>query len=300
MKRYLVLIMLSLFCGGVMAQSVSDVRINEVLVKNVDNYEDDYGHRESWLELYNAGYSAVNVGGCYLEVSNGTDTIRYRIPKGDARTAIPPQGYLVFFCEGTGSKGTFHTNFRLENNNRIAFYDQSGRGKPISEIVYDVNAQLPDVSIGYMEVDDSLVLMQLEAITPHATNNTTDILPQHEKFRRVDPYGVGMTITAMAVVFTALLLLYIIFRQVGIGMHSAANKRSKAARGDVAATVSDGKPKREVVSGEVIAAISLAMQQYDNDLHDLESAVLTINRVGRTYSPWSSKIYGLTPTPNKK
>ena len=299
MKRYIVLIMFSLLCGTLAAQSVGDVRINEILVKNVDNFEDDYGHRESWIELYNTGYSSVNVGGCYLEVSNGVDTTRYRIPKGDTRTAIAPQGYLVFFCEGTGSKGTFHTNFRLEDNNRVAFYDQSGRGKPISEICYNVDEQLPDVSLGYLNVDGEPTLMSLQATTPDATNEIVEVLPKHEKFRRVDPSGAGMAITAMAVVFTALLVLYLIFRQVGIVMHSAANRRSKAVKGGEPVTT-EGKPKKEIVSGEVIAAISLAMQQYDNDLHDLESAVLTINRVGRIYSPWSSKIYGLTPTPNKK
>ncbi|HAH59495.1 MAG TPA: phage tail protein, partial [Bacteroidales bacterium] len=29
------------------------------------------------------------------------------------------------------------------------------------------------------------------------------------------------------------------------------------------------------------------------ELHDHEDAVLTIKKVARTYSPWSSKIYGL-------
>ena len=51
--------------------------------------------------------------------------------------------------------------------------------------------------------------------------------------------------------------------------------------------------------GEVIAAISLAMHELQNDVHDVEDTVLTITRVKRSYSPWSSKIYTLRETPKK-
>ena len=50
--------------------------------------------------------------------------------------------------------------------------------------------------------------------------------------------------------------------------------------------------------GEVFAAISLALHEH-NDMHDLEDTVLTITRVKRSYSPWSSKIYTLRETPKK-
>ncbi len=283
-------------CAASSAQSLKDVRINEILVKNVDNFEDDYGHRESWVELHNTGFSSANVGGCYLEASNGVDTVRYRIPKGDARTVIEPQGYLVFYCEGTGSKGTFHTNFRLDDNTRIAFYDQGGR-EPVSEIIYDLDEQLPDVSVGYLAGKDGPVFGTLTATTPNATNEIDEKVPQHEIFRRVDPSGMGMAVTAMSVVFSALIVLYFIFRQVGRTMQRIAER--KAQRAAVAESV-PAVDAGEVVSGEIIAAIAMAMRQYDDDLHDIESTVLTINRVGRTYSPWNSKIYGLTRLPERK
>jgi ABC-type cobalt transport system substrate-binding protein len=34
--------------------------------------------------------------------------------------------------------------------------------------------------------------------------------------------------------------------------------------------------------------------------HDVEETILTISRVKRSYSPWSSKIYTLRETPHKK
>ena len=50
-------------------------------------------------------------------------------------------------------------------------------------------------------------------------------------------------------------------------------------------------------TGEIDAAISMALHLYMNDLHDRESAILTISKVARTYSPWSSKIYGFRQYP---
>jgi len=41
------------------------------------------------------------------------------------------------------------------------------------------------------------------------------------------------------------------------------------------------------------AAIALALHLYYTDVHDVESAIITIKTVERRYSPWSSKIYGL-------
>jgi hypothetical protein len=53
------------------------------------------------------------------------------------------------------------------------------------------------------------------------------------------------------------------------------------------------------VSDEVSAVIGLALHLYKKQLSDYEKARLTIARVSRTYSPWSSKIYGLRQNPRK-
>ena len=51
--------------------------------------------------------------------------------------------------------------------------------------------------------------------------------------------------------------------------------------------------------GEIYAAISMAMHEIQNEVHDNEDTVLTITRVKRSYSPWSSKIYTLREIPRK-
>jgi hypothetical protein len=51
------------------------------------------------------------------------------------------------------------------------------------------------------------------------------------------------------------------------------------------------------LSGEVNAAIVMALYLYQNEIHDQEDPVITMTKVSRTYSPWSSKIYGLRKSP---
>jgi hypothetical protein len=51
------------------------------------------------------------------------------------------------------------------------------------------------------------------------------------------------------------------------------------------------------VEEETAAAIALAIHMYKTDLHDKESFTITLKKVSRIYSPWSSKIYTLRQNP---
>ena len=109
-----------------------------------------------------------------------------------------------------------------------------------------------------------------------------------ENFKENDSWGIGMTLTAMAVVFSGLFLLFIIFKQIG-KLSIAASKRN-------AAVIADNAGQE---SGEIFAAIGAALYEMSDDNHDIEHTVLTIRKVQRSYSPWSSKIYGLREVPKK-
>jgi len=52
-------------------------------------------------------------------------------------------------------------------------------------------------------------------------------------------------------------------------------------------------------SGEVYAAIAMALHEMNGDEHDYENTVLTIKSIDRSYSPWSSKIYTLREIPRR-
>ncbi len=113
-----------------------------------------------------------------------------------------------------------------------------------------------------------------------------------------DPYGMIVTLISVSVVLSALIVLALLIWGFSRVITSFERRQTEAFLKKAA---KNSKSKNEVVdeeiNGEVIAAISLAMRLYKADLHDKESEVITINSVARAYSPWSSKIHGLTSLP---
>ncbi|MBC7874512.1 MAG: hypothetical protein H7Y01_10975 [Ferruginibacter sp.] len=44
---------------------------------------------------------------------------------------------------------------------------------------------------------------------------------------------------------------------------------------------------------ETAAVIALAIQMYINQVREYENSIITIQKIMKPYSPWSSKIYGM-------
>lgn len=114
-----------------------------------------------------------------------------------------------------------------------------------------------------------------------------------EQIKETDPYGLGMVIIAMGTVFLSLAFLYLIFKYLGRAYNIDIKKRILIRKGKF----EEAEQLKEITSGEVNVAIALAIHLYTSQLHDIESSKLTIQRVAKTYSPWSSKIYGLRKDP---
>jgi Na+-transporting methylmalonyl-CoA/oxaloacetate decarboxylase gamma subunit len=110
-----------------------------------------------------------------------------------------------------------------------------------------------------------------------------------DKFSQIDPWGIGMTFIGLSVVFLSLLLLYLLFYNITKILNQKFLSKKKEEKKEVVVSYN--------TQDEIIAAIGLALHLHFSELHDKESAVLTINKVARTYSPWSSKIYGLRQFP---
>lgn len=283
--------------AGISAQSIKEVRINEIQVHNTNGFQDEYGQRSGWIELHNAGYGKVNITGCKLKVKGK----EYQIPKGDPKTVIPTQGFTLFFAGGTPNKGTFHTSFTLLDTDFIELYDTDG--KLIDRFEFNPQDMVEDISYGWFEDDDGVEKLRLlPATTPGGDNNTEEKISRAEHFRRADPRGIVLTMTSIAVVTIALVLLFFIFKYMGkfhVNTAKRIGEKIKTEKKPTLVQAADGK-KHEVVTNDELAAIAIALYKYAENLHDIEDAVLTINRVAKAYSPWSSKIYGLTQIPNKK
>ena len=277
--------------------------LNEVLIENQTNFQDDYGIQSAWIEVFNKAYSSANLAGYYLKVSNHPgDTASYFIPKGDVLTIVKPRQHALFWADGQPNRGTFHTNFVLDGSTDtwIGLYD-SGR-KLVDQINIPANTLKADQS--YARVDDAADEWEVKGgsedkyVTPSTNNQTRDGNPKMEKFQQHDSIGIGMAITAMSVVFFGLILLYICFRAIGKLAVSLRRKNAMEAK-DITCKQEAKEKKLGEAPGEVFAAIAMAMHEMQSDVHDVEDTVLTITRVKRSYSPWSSKIYTLRETPKK-
>lgn len=293
-KIGVLLLLLTLFTWGAHAQLTTSVKINEVLVINEDNFVDDYGKRHPWIELFNNSAGTVDLRGCFL-TNDKNNPKKYMIPKGDVLTKIPPRQHTLFWADNEPTRGTFHVNFTLDptQENYLALYDSDGTTL-IDEITIPAG-QKADVSYG-LDYDGTGTWAVLTKVTPSTNNVTLDTNEKIENFQKNDSWGIGMTVTAMAVVFLGLIVLYLVFKQIGNAAINASKRNAQKAAAAGGTTVSANAGQE---SGEIFAAIATALYEMSDDNHDIENTVLTIRKVQRRYSPWSSKIYSLRQTPRK-
>jgi Na+-transporting methylmalonyl-CoA/oxaloacetate decarboxylase gamma subunit len=106
----------------------------------------------------------------------------------------------------------------------------------------------------------------------------------------LEPVTWTIVVVGIGIVFLALLLVYLFFRYV---LTFILNFRFRSFARKKGIDPTEVQTARTIQSGEVNAAIAMALYQYFNELHDIESGVITIRRVSRNYSPWSSKLYNM-------
>jgi len=99
--------------------------------------------------------------------------------------------------------------------------------------------------------------------------------------------GVFISIVGMSVVFSALIILATVFFYIPKIMQFVTKQRLKKEGKPVLANLNID------VTVEENAVIGAALYMYFNEIHDDESHEITIKKIMKTYSPWSSKIYSM-------
>ena len=275
------------------------------MVVNDSSVVDDFGQHHAWVELYNSTFAPLEISSVFL-TNDRDNNKKYPVPLGDINTEIPARQHVLFWADGQPNKGTFHLNFTFTpgEDNYLAIYDANGLSL-IDEIVVPGNllpgqsyARKADGEGGINNPEDWEVRDGSEAkyITPSSNNIIKSTNNKVDSFAENDPHGFAMAVMAMCIVFSALLVLSICFYIISrIGASVSRSRKIKALSSDDE-ELADHHHEQD--SGEVIAAISAALSEH-LDAHDRESTVLTINKVRRAYSPWSSKIYNLRELPRK-
>ena len=298
--KLLGLLTLLLFYTTGFAQGAYSFKINEV-------------EHSAWIEIANTSFGTNDLRNCYITNSRNAlnkqlsvpERIKMMtlIPSGDGRTNLKAKQCLIFFADSCNNKGTTHLGFGLKKGkaNFIALFD--GNGKTLLDSL-TIPADLgtdeafartinpTDNSFSFVKIAGSL-------ITPGRSN---DINAAHKdkiaEFKEKDPYGIGMSVMGMGLVFTSLILLYIFFRIFGriVASLERVNRfkaivtmREQAHKATI--IVKHGLDSKGVDKEIYAAVIAMALSEFEEEVHDIESGKITIQKKS---TAWNSPSYGLS------
>ncbi len=288
-----------------MAQMDASIKLNEVMTTNETSLVDEYGARNAWVEIANISHSTYNIRGMYLTTDRSVLDKKMsvpervsrmsQIPNGDVRTNLSARQLIVFQLDSKPAQGSLHLTTPVDAS------------KPLWVGLYNGNAtQLIDsVTVPVMEANQSFArianngtaadweVKSADRVTPGIQNQINVSESKVEQFKREDPYGFGMALMAMGIVFFCLALLWIFFTLFGMFMrHQEMAKKvvnqqpikpiTKTVEktmevGHKTGVILQGGLKTKGIDREVyMAVIGMALQQYRDDVHDVESGIITI------------------------
>lgn len=115
--------------------------INELMADNDKAVQSIFGGYPDWIELFNSGNSAIDLGGMYL--TDDLAKLKWRFPNG---TIIEPNSYLLVWADADIGRSSLQVNFNLlANGGVIGLFASDGKSL-IDLILYE--KQIRDVSYG--------------------------------------------------------------------------------------------------------------------------------------------------------
>lgn len=302
---YMRLLLASLALLGattVSGQGAGNIVINEVMTANTGSIEDEYGHREAWVELANTSFSTYNVRGMYLATNRGvlSDTLDAPqriammsvIPNGDDRTNMGARHYLLLFCNSNPAQGKLHLSLPVDSTGTVfvALYNANG-----VDLIDSVTVPVLSTDESYARINGQWTVCRAGEATP-GHDNTVQVNTAKGKigqFKDNDPHGFAMALMAMGIVFLCLALLWLFFTVFGMVMRHIETAKKVANTQPIkpitktvetAAEIGhktsnilqEGLDKRGIDMEVYMAVIGMALRQYEDDVHDVESGVITI------------------------
>ncbi|MHC4169236.1 MAG: lamin tail domain-containing protein [Planctomycetota bacterium] len=148
--------------------------INEIMAGNDGSIRDQRGDADDWIEIYNYGDAAVDMGGFYL-TDDLSEPDAWRVPGNDPTlTTVPARGYLLIWADGEPGEGTLHAGFKLDaDGEQVGLY--SAGGSLIDSLTFGPQ----DTDESYGRVPDGAEKWRLiDTPTPAASNTggTVDVV----------------------------------------------------------------------------------------------------------------------------
>lgn len=284
-------------------QIEKSIKLNEVMTDNTASLQDEYGRCEAWVEIANVSYTTYNIRGMYLttdrSVLDPAMSVPERIkrmsiiPNGEPRTSLGARQHLLLFCNSKPTQGALHLNAKITPGKPtwIALYNGNA-----TELLDSVTVPVLEPNQSYARFKDGASLWQVkpaDAVTPGISNYIQVSETKVAKLKREDPHGFGISILAMGIVFSCLAMLFIFFSLFGLLMRhrSAAKKvaevqplkagvktveKAMEIGNKTSVILQDGLKSKGIDKEIYIAVIAMAIKQYQNNVHDVESGVITI------------------------
>jgi Na+-transporting methylmalonyl-CoA/oxaloacetate decarboxylase gamma subunit len=300
----------------VFGQGAKNIRINEVLTNNTASIQDEFGNREAWIELENTSFTTYNVRGMYFTTDRSVldpqmsvpERIKRMsvIPSGDTRTQIGGRQHLVFFCNSNPAQGKLHLSLHVPMSEPlwIAFYNGNA-----TELIDSVSVPALTADQSYARQNaKSWSIKRAENVTPGIENFIKTDETKDAKLKREDPHGFGITLLAMGIVFFCLAVLFVFFWLFGLLMRHIETAKKVANQQPIKPITKTVEKTMEVghktgvilqeglktkgIDREVyMAVIGMALKQYEDDVHDVESGVITIKTKS---SSWNDEFLQMT------
>lgn len=136
--------------------------INEFMADNAGTIQDpdDPGQYPDWIEIYNYGATAVNIGGMYLTDDLAIPNMSQIPTDSPAQTTIAPGRYLLIWADGEPLQGPLHVDFKLgASGEEVGLFDANGNlidGKTFGSQTADESyGRLPDGGSGWQKFDNA-------------------------------------------------------------------------------------------------------------------------------------------------
>ena len=296
-------------------QGAKNIVINEVLTNNTASIEDEFGKREAWVELENTSFTTYNIRGMYLttdrSVLNPDMSVPERIkrmsiiPGGDARTSLGGRQHVVFFGNSNPARGKLHLSLTIPMSEPVWVALYNGNAVELIDSV-TVPALAADQS--YARQGKTWAVKAAQNVTPGIENFIKTDETKDAKLKREDPYGIGITLLAMGIVFVCLAVLFVFFSIFGLLMRHLETAKKVANQQPIkpitktvektaeighktGVILQEGLKTRGIDKEVYMAVIGMALKQYEDDVHDVESGVITIKQKS---SSWNDEFLQMT------
>ena len=284
------------------SQGAKSIRITEVMTNNHASIVDEYGAHKSWVELSNTSFTTYNIRGMFLTTDRRVldkkmspeqrRKLMSPLPNNEPRTSLGGKKSVIVFDGKMPEPLQLPLRLLPNRNNWVALYD--GNAVDLVDSV-SVPSLISDQSFALSRDFKQWSKANGKEITPGYLPQSTG-LSKPQILKKTDPHGIGISILSMGIVFFCLALLFLFFWAFGAYMKHK-QRLAKATEKHATLLYKTGKKTIEVTSEishktnvmlkdglktkgidkEIyMAVISLALQEYLEDVHDIEPGIITI------------------------